>query len=76
MQEHRLSSFSLTSTMVLHQALWLGLMALDSNISLRWFPNFLNHQWWDPSELFFKRSIISHLYSMLCRVSATQLCWV
>ena len=30
-------SFFLTSTMALHQALWLGLMAPDSNISFRWF---------------------------------------
>ena len=29
--------FFLTSTTVLHQALWLGLMAPDSNISFRWF---------------------------------------
>ena len=32
---HRL--FFLTSMTALHQALWLGLMATDSNISLRWF---------------------------------------
>ena len=37
MQKHRLPSFFLTSTMAFHQALWLGLMAPDSNISLRWF---------------------------------------
>ena len=37
MQKHRPPSFIHTSTMVLHQVLWLGLMALDSNISLRWF---------------------------------------
>ena len=37
MQKRRLASFSLTSTMALHQVLWLGLMALDSNISPRWF---------------------------------------
>ena len=37
MQKHRLPSFFHTSTMVLHQALWLGLMVPDSNISLKWF---------------------------------------
>ena len=37
MQKCRPPSFFLTSTMALHQVLWLGLMALDSNISLRWF---------------------------------------
>ena len=37
MQKHRPPSFFLTSTMALHQALWLGLMVPDSNISLRWF---------------------------------------
>ena len=39
-------------------------------------PNFLNHQQWDPSESFLKRGIIIHLYGMLYRVSATQLCQV
>ena len=39
-------------------------------------PNFLNHWWWDLSESFLKRNIISHLYGMLCRMSATQLCQV
>ena len=34
-------------------------------------PNFLYHQWWDSSESFLKRGIISHLYGMLCRVSTT-----
>ena len=37
MQKCRLPSFFHTSTMALHQALRLGLMALDSNISFRWF---------------------------------------
>ena len=37
MQKHKPPSFFLTSTTSLHQALWLGLMAPDSNISLRWF---------------------------------------
>ena len=37
MQNCKPLSFFLTSMMALHQALWLGLMALDSNISLRWF---------------------------------------
>ena len=36
-QKYKLPSFFLTSTTALHQALWLGLMAPDSNISLRWF---------------------------------------
>ena len=36
-------------------------------------PNFLNHWWWNLSESFLKRGIISYLYGMLCRVSATQL---
>ena len=40
MQKCRLPSFFCTSTTVLHQAPWLGLMALDSNISLRWFLTF------------------------------------
>ena len=35
-QNHKLPSFFCTNTTVLHQALWLGLMALDSNISHRW----------------------------------------
>ena len=29
--------FSIPAPLALHQALWLGLMAPDSNISLRWF---------------------------------------
>ena len=37
MQKCKPPSFFLTSTTVLHQVLWLGLMAPDSNISLRWF---------------------------------------
>ena len=36
MQKCKPPSFFLTSTTVFHQALWLGLIALDSNISLRW----------------------------------------
>ena len=35
-QKCRLLSFFHTSTMTLHQALWLGLMAPDSNISFKW----------------------------------------
>ena len=35
-QNHKLLSFFHTNTTVLHQALWLGLMAPDSNISCRW----------------------------------------
>ena len=37
MQKCKLPSFFLTSMTALHQALWIGLMALDSNISLKWF---------------------------------------
>ena len=37
MQKCKLPSFFLTSTTALHQALWLDLMAPDSNISFRWF---------------------------------------
>ena len=37
MQKCKLPSFFLTSTMALHHALWLGLIAPVSNISLRWF---------------------------------------
>ena len=37
MQNHRLPSFFLTTTTALHQALWLGQIAPDSNISCRWF---------------------------------------
>ena len=37
MQNHRLPSFFCTNTTALHQALWLGLIAPDSNISHRWF---------------------------------------
>ena len=36
MQNHRLPSFFLTKTTALHQALWLGQIAPDSNISCRW----------------------------------------
>ena len=36
MQNNRLPSFFLTNTTALHQALWLGWMAPDSNISCRW----------------------------------------
>ena len=36
-QKHKLPSFFLTSMTALHQVLWLGLMAPDSNISFRWF---------------------------------------
>ena len=76
MQKCRLPSFFLTSTTALHQVLWLGLMAPDSNISLRWFLTSstigggicLNHS--------LKGVSSSHLYSMLCRVSAAQLCQV
>ena len=39
-------------------------------------PNFLNHRQWNLPKLFLKRSIISHLYGVLCRVSTTQLCRV
>ena len=35
-QNCRPPSFFLTNTMALHQVLWLGQMAPDSNISLRW----------------------------------------
>ena len=35
-QKCRLLSFFCTSTMALHQALWLGLMVPDSNISFKW----------------------------------------
>ena len=37
MQNCRPSSFDCTNTTALHQALWLGLIAPDSNISCRWF---------------------------------------
>ena len=37
MQNCRLPSFFLTNTTALHQALWLGQIAQDSNISHRWF---------------------------------------
>ena len=37
MQNCRLPSFFCTNTTALHQALWLGLIAPDSNISCRWF---------------------------------------
>ena len=37
MQDHRPPSFFCTNTTALHQALWLGLIAPDSNISCRWF---------------------------------------
>ena len=37
MQNCRLPSFFCTNTTALHQALWLGLIAPDSNISHRWF---------------------------------------
>ena len=37
LHSRRPPSFFCTSTMALHQVLWLGLMAPDSNISLRWF---------------------------------------
>ena len=40
MQNPRLPSFFHTNTTALHQALWLGLIALDSNISHRWFQTF------------------------------------
>ena len=36
-QNCRLPSFFCTNTTVLHQALWLGLIVPDSNISCRWF---------------------------------------
>ena len=36
-QNHKPPSFFHTNTTVLHQAIWLGLMASDSNISCRWF---------------------------------------
>ena len=36
MQKHRLLSFSLTNTTVLHHALWLGGMVPESSISHRW----------------------------------------
>ena len=36
-QNHRLPSLFCTNTIVLHQALWLGLIVPDSNISHRWF---------------------------------------
>ena len=36
-QKCRLPSFFCTSTTALHQALWLGLMVPDSNISFKWF---------------------------------------
>ena len=36
-QRHRPPSFFRTSTMALHQALWLGLMVPYSNISFKWF---------------------------------------
>ena len=36
-QKCKPSSFFCTNTMALHQALWLGLMAPDSNISFKWF---------------------------------------
>ena len=36
MQKHRLPSFFLTNTTVLHQALWLALIVPDSIISHRW----------------------------------------
>ena len=37
MQKYKLPSIFLTNMTALHEALWLGLMPLDSNISLRWF---------------------------------------
>ena len=37
MQNSRLPSFFLTNATTLHQALWLGLIAPDSNIFCRWF---------------------------------------
>ena len=74
MQKCRLPSFFLTST----TSITPGTLARSNGTRLQHLPqmvpNFLNHWWWDLSESFLKRSIISHLYSMLCRVSAAQLC--
>ena len=39
-------------------------------------PNFLYHWCWNLSESYLKRGIISYLYGMLGRVSATQLCQI
>ena len=36
-QKHKPPSFFCTNTMVLHQALWLGLMVPDSDITFKWF---------------------------------------
>ena len=36
-EKYKPLSFFHTNTMALHQALWLGLMAPDSNISFKWF---------------------------------------
>ena len=43
MQNHRPPSFFHTNTTALHQALWLGLIAPDSNISHRWFKTSLTN---------------------------------
>ena len=62
--------------MALHQALWLGLMAPDSNISFKWFLTSSTSGGWNLSKLFFKRGIVSHFYDMLCGMGTAQFCWI
>ena len=39
-------------------------------------PNLLHHQWWNLSESFLERGIVSYIYGIFGRVSATQLCQI
>ena len=64
----------LTNTTALHEALWLGQIAPDSNISHRWFQNLLNQWWGYLSESFFKGSVICYFYHVFRRVSTVQFC--
>ena len=59
-------SFFHTNTTALHRALWLGLMAPDSNISFKLFLTSSTISAGNLSKPFFKRGIISHFYYMLC----------
>ena len=76
MQNYRPPFFFCTNTTVLHQALWLGLIAPDSNISHMWFWTSSTNSRGNPSKSFLKGSVICNFYCVFHGVGTAQFHWI
>ena len=75
-QNCKLPSFFCTNTTALHQALWLGLMAPDSNISHRWFLTSSTNGGRIHLNCSLKGVSICDFYRMFHGVGTDQLGWI